>query len=551
VDGHVLGPRPSNLTGSHPKQEDNLRIRTFRRIAALGLLATLFVMLMAAPAFAADKPVYDGGGLVPTTVPDVAVGLNLLWVVIGAVLVIFMQAGFALVETGFTRAKHASHVISTNFAVFGLGFVAFFLIGFPLMFGGFSAPIMGMGKPVGDTLIGSGNWVFLWQGGWALTDLGGLVNGAPVAAFFLYMVAFMDTTATIPTGAMAERWKWKAFVGWGLFCGAIYYPIFGAWTWGGGWLAKLGNSAQLGFGYVDFAGSGVVHAVGGFAGLAGAMVLGARIGKYGADGKPRTLAAHNIPFAMLGTFILLFGWFGFNAASTFAATDVRFAMVAANTALAAAFGATAAMFYCMARIGKPDPGMMCNGMLAGLVAITAPCAFVQPWAAAVIGVLAAVIVIESCWFFERRGIDDPVGAISVHGIGGIFGVLCVGIFSSGEYGAGWNGTTKGAAATAQGVTGVLYDADLGLRQLGSQAIGALVIMTVMFGIAFAFFKIQNAMMKGGIRPTAEVEEEGMDLPEMGVLAYDNLVVNELDIVGTGGVTEVHSGGPSPDPTIGR
>ncbi len=261
----------------------------------MGLLATLFVMLMAAPAFAADKPIYDGGGLVPTTVSDVAVSLNLLWVVIGAVLVIFMQAGFALVETGFTRAKHASHVISTNFAVFGLGFVAFFLIGFPLMFGGFSAPIMGMGKPVGDTLIGSGNWVFLWQGGWALTDLGGLANGAPVAAFFLYMVAFMDTTATIPTGAMAERWKWKAFVGWGLFCGAIYYPIFGAWTWGGGWLAKLGNSAQLGFGYVDFAGSGVVHAVGGFAGLAGALVLGARIGKYGPDGKPRTLGGAQHP----------------------------------------------------------------------------------------------------------------------------------------------------------------------------------------------------------------------------------------------------------------
>ncbi len=170
------------------------------------------------------------------------------------------------------------------------------------------------------------------------------------------MVAFMDTTATIPTGAMAERWKWKAFVGWGLFCGAIYYPLFGAWTWGGGWLAKLGNSAELGFGYVDFAGSGVVHAVGGVAGLAGALVLGARIGKYGPDGKPRTLAAHNIPMAMLGTFILLFGWFGFNAASTFAATDVRFAMVATNTALAAAFGATAAMFYVMARIGKPDPG---------------------------------------------------------------------------------------------------------------------------------------------------------------------------------------------------
>ncbi len=187
--------------------------------------------------------------------------------------------------------------------------------------------------------------MFLWKGGWALTDLGGLganaALGAPVAAFFLYMVAFMDTTATIPTGAMAERWKWKAFIGWGLFVGAIYYPLFGAWTWGGGWLNQLGNSFELGFGYVDFAGSGVVHAMGGAAALAGALVLGPRIGKYGPDGKPRTLAAHSIPMAMLGVFILLFGWFGFNAASTFAATDVRFAIVATNTALAAAFGATA------------------------------------------------------------------------------------------------------------------------------------------------------------------------------------------------------------------
>jgi Amt family ammonium transporter len=511
-------------------------------------LASAFVVLMAGPASAAD--VFDTGAI--GTKGDVGVSLNMLFVFLGAVLVIFMQAGFALVETGFTRAKHSSHVVATNFAIFGLGFVGFFLIGFPLMFGGFSYPgYFGLDGAVGEPLIGSGEWVFLWQGGWALTGGGLKESLAPLGAFFLYMVAFMDTTATIPTGAMAERWKWKAFVGWGLFCGAIYYPLFGAWTWGGGWLNQLGNSMELGFGYVDFAGSGVVHAVGGVAGLAGALVLGARIGKYGPDGKPRALAAHSIPMAMLGTFILLFGWFGFNAMSTFAATDVRFAVAGVNTGIAAAFGAVAAMFWLMGRVGKPDPGMMCNGMLAGLVAITAPCAFVQPWAAAVIGVLAAIIVIEACWFFERRGIDDPVGAIGVHGVGGTFGVLCIGIFSSGDYGAGWNLTTKGAAASASGVTGILYDFELGIRQLGAQAIGAVVIWTVIFGIAFAFFKIQNAIMKGGIRPTAEVEEQGMDLPEMGVLAYDNFVVNELDIVSGEGVEQVLSGGPSPDPTIGR
>src|SRR6478735_1848200 len=408
--------------------------------------------------------------------------VNLLWVVIGAVLVIFMQAGFALVETGFCRAKHAAHVVSTNFAIFGLGFIGFFFIGFPLAFGGFSTSLIGLDSPVGEPLLGSGNWVFLFQGGWALSS--GTITPA-LLGLFLYMVAFMDTVATIPTGSMAERWKWGSFVGWGLFCGALYYPIFGAWTWGGGWLAKTWDTMSLGAGYVDFAGSGVVHAVGGVAALAGALVLGPRIGKYGPDGKPRTLAAHSIPMAMLGTFILLFGWFGFNAMSTFGATDVRFTVAALNTGIAGAFGATVGMFWLMKRIGKPDPGMMCNGMLAGLVAITAPCAFVQPWAAAVIGSLAAILVIEACWFIEKRGIDDPVGAIGVHGIGGTFGVLCIGIFASGDYGAGWNLTTKGAAAGASGVTGILYDqGSLGFGQLGAQAIGAVVIWTVIFGFAF-------------------------------------------------------------------
>jgi Amt family ammonium transporter len=538
------------------KQEDNVKRKLWTRSALVATLVVLVLGLTAVPAFAGEvpKPVFDGS-LIPG-VSDVGVSLNLLWVVIGAVLVIFMQAGFAMVETGFCRAKHAAHVFSTNFAVFGLGFIGFYLVGFSFMFGGFSSGLFGMDKPVGDALIGSGEWVFLWKGGWALTDLGGIGSNAaataPTVAFFLYMVAFMDTTATIPTGAMAERWKWNAFVGWALFCGAIYYPLFGAWTWGGGWLSQLGNSMELGFGYVDFAGSGVVHMMGGIAALAGALVLGPRIGKYGPDGKPRTLAAHSIPMAMTGTFILLFGWFGFNAASTFAATDVRFAFVATNTAIAAAFGATMGMFYAMKRLGKPDPGMMANGMLAGLVAITAPCAFVQPWAAAVIGIIAAVIVIEAILFFERKGVDDPVGAISVHGVGGFFGVLCVGIFSSGDYGAGWNLTTKGSAATAPGITGILYDFELGIRQLGSQLIAGLVVIFIMGGLAYAFFKIQNAIMKGGIRPTAEVEEMGVDRPEMGVIAYGDFTTSELILQGADPAEDkVLASTSSPDPTIGR
>jgi ammonium transporter, Amt family len=458
--------------------------------------------------------------------------VNLLWIVIGAVLVIFMQAGFALVETGFCRAKHAAHVVSTNFAIFGLGFVAYFLVGYAFMFGGYSYNLpgfdFGYDHAVGDAAIGSGNWVFLWKGGFALSDLAGPF-GAAVAGFFLYMVAFMDTTATIPTGAMAERWKWKSFVLWGFFCGAIYYPLFGAWTWGGGWLAKTWDTMGLGAGYVDFAGSGVVHTMGGVAALAGALVLGPRIGKFGADGKPRALPGHHIPMALLGTFILLFGWFGFNAASTLAATDVQFAIVAVNTAIAGAFGATTGMLWIMYRGGKPDPGMMANGMLAGLVGITAPCAFVDPWAAAVIGIVAGVLVIEAIFFVERRlKVDDPVGAISVHGVCGLWGVLAVGIFANGRYGAGWNGSDVAA------VTGVI-EGEWG--QLGAQIVGALVLAIVMFGIAYGFFRVQDALTKGGIRPTEEDELVGLDLPEMGVLAYP-------DFLGHGGVPSLDAA-PAP------
>ena len=436
---------------------------------------------------------------------------SLLWVVIGAVLVIFMQAGFALVETGFTQKKNAAEVMSTNFAIFGLGFIGFLFVGFPLAFAGFSYGPMGLTTAMnGDGLPAVGG-EFTGILYWGYNHLGDAASPA-LLGFFLYMVAFMDTTATIPTGSMAERWKWKSFVIWGLFCGAIYYPLFAAWTWGGGWLAKSWHTMHLGAGYVDFAGSGVVHAVGGVAALAGAIVLGPRIGKYGPDGKPRAIPGHNIPMAMLGCFILLFGWFGFNAASTFASTDIQFATVAANTAIAGAVGSIVAMYYITWRTGKPDPGMMVNGMLAGLVAITAPCAFVAPWAAALIGLIAAVICIEAVFFLERRGIDDPVGAIAVHGICGTFGVLAVGIFANGKYGAGWNGSSS------TGVEGIIKG-DWG--QLGAQALGALVIWTIIFGIVFAFFKIQNKLTKGGIRSPEADEIAGLDLPEMGVLGYND------------------------------
>jgi ammonium transporter, Amt family len=479
-------------------------------VSALTIGVTATAAIVAPGAWAQDA---DPVTTLTKSVADNAVALNMLWVVIGAVLVIFMQAGFALVETGFCRAKHAAHVVTTNFAIFGLGFVGFFLIGFPIAFGNFSYASFGLDAPVGKALIGSGDWIFM---NWSGIGMSGKGYTAPALAFFLYMVAFMDTTATIPTGSMAERWKWNSFVVWGLFCGAIYYPIFAAWTWGGGWLSQIGDSLKLGHGYVDFAGSGVVHMVGGVAALAGALVLGPRIGKFGPDGKPRTIAGHHIPMAMLGTFILLFGWFGFNAASTFAATDVRFAVVAANTAIAGAFGAVAAMFYVMSTgAKKPDPGMMANGMLGGLVAITAPCAFVSPVSSAIIGSIAGVVIVLSVGFIEKRGIDDPVGAISVHGVGGFLGVMFVGVFADGKYGQAWNLLDR-QWTKDNGVSGIVKGE---FGQFFAQLIGAAVIATVIFGIAYAFFSIQNKLTKGGIRSSAEDEIAGLDMGEMGVLAY--------------------------------
>jgi ammonium transporter, Amt family len=499
-------------------------VRVRWKVATTAALTTGFVVAGAAAALA--SPI-DGGGA-PSGAEGLTHGeisLNLLWIVVGAALVIFMQAGFALVETGFCRAKHAAHVVTTNFAIFGLGFVAFMAIGFPIMFGGFSYPgVFGLDEPIGSALIGNGNWVFLWKGPLMLSGKG---YDVAVLAFFLYMVAFMDTVATIPTGSMAERWKFKSFMLWGVFCGALYYPLFGAWTWGGGWLAKTWDTMSLGHGYVDFAGSGVVHAMGGAAALAGAIVLGPRIGKYGKNGEVRTLGAHHIPMAMLGTFILLFGWFGFNAASTFAATDNRFAVVAANTAIAGAFGATIALLYVVFRTDKFDPAMAANGMLAGLVAITAPCAFVKPWHAAIIGMIAGVLVIESTWFVERKlKIDDPVGAISVHGVNGLWGVISLGLFADGVYGQGWNGKGFDAAGNlveTKGVTGLFYG-DAG--QLGAQLLGAAVIAIGFTALAFAFFKLQDKLTKGGIRSSEEDELQGLDMPEMGVFAYEFAVPEE-------------------------
>ena len=511
--------------------------------------ASLAVVTMAAAAavttallLSADVASAQTADPAPATAAEVtklSQGTNLLWIVVAAALVMFMQAGFALLETGFCRAKNAAHTMSMNIAVFGTGALGFLISGYAFMFGGYSVALpgadWGYSAPIGGNLIGSGQWVFLWKGGFGMVGLPDNIPPGAILGFFLYMLAFMDTAATIPTGSMAERWKFKSFVLWGFFAGALYYPVFGAWTWGGGWLSQLGNSMGWGNGYVDFAGSGVVHAVGGVAALTGAKVLGARRGKYSKAGTPRGIPGHSIALAGAGTLILMFGWFGFNAGSTLQVNDLQFGVVAANTAIAAALGCCAGMFWVWKRTGKPDPGMIMNGLLAGLVAITAPCAFVEPWAAAVIGAIAGVLVVEAVFFVDRKlKIDDPVGAVGVHFVNGIWGVLAVGIFASGKYGIdafganadgvqqGWNLTTTHIVdGHATGVTGLLYGGTGG-GQFLCQLIGALVIVVVMGGFSYGFFKLSDVIF-GGIRSDEDDEIAGLDIPEMGVFAYPDFV----------------------------
>jgi len=322
-------------------------------------------------------------------------------------------------------------------------------------------------------------------------------------------MVFMDTTATIPTGALAERWKFSTFIAFSFVISTIIYPIYANWVWGGGWLSALGRNYGLGHGHVDFAGSSVVHLTGGVTALVCAKLLGPRIGKYNADGSPNPIPGHNIPMAVLGTFILCFGWFGFNPGSTLAASDNRFAIVAVNTMLASASGALVATFYGKLKFGKPDPTWMCNGMLAGLVAITAPCAFVSASTSLFIGAVSGLLVIAAALFVETTlKIDDPVGAIAVHGCNGAWGILALGLFANDSYGDGLNGV-------AGNVKGLFYG-DSGQFFAGLIGIGAnIVYVGLLAGVSF--FVIGKMM--GGHRVSREVELAGLDVPEMGVDGY--------------------------------
>ena len=398
-----------------------------------------------------------------------------------------MQAGFAYLGAGLIRAKNTTNYMTKSFMNVAIASLSFWAFGFALMFGGSALMGAGLGLDDGNTVIGFSGFF-----------LSGDAYDVNTITLWIFQMVFAATAATIVAGAMAERTKIQTYLAYSFILGALIYPIYGHWMWGGGWLATLGLGSND-IGAVDFAGSGVVHAVGGLVALAGAWVVGPRIGKFNADGSSNVIPGHSVPYVIIGTFILFFGWFGFNAGSTLAATELRISVIATNTALAASAGAVVALYYSIVRTGKADILLACNGTLAGLVGITAPCAFVEPWAAVVIGAVAAPVMIGSVWFIERvLRVDDPVGAVSVHGAAGLWGLLAVGIFADGKFGVSGLVDGEGWQIVAQ------------LISMGVVASWALVTG----GALFLFLKFTM-----GVRVSREDELEGLDISEHGILAY--------------------------------
>jgi Amt family ammonium transporter len=465
---------------------------------------------------AAAKCAAADPGALASQVGHNKLGINFSWTLITGAFVLFMQAGFALLTTGLTRAKNAGHMMMLNFAAFVIAFIGYWTVGFAFQFGG--AAINAAPGNLGGAMV-LGHLVNAHSNDWGLFGVHGflLQSGKSydvgALALFFFEVVFMETAGYIIVGAIAERINFKTFIFAELTVGAIIYPLYGNWVWGGGWLSQIGDTMNLGHGAVDFAGSGVVHATGGFAALALAILLGPRIGKFNEDGTPNAFPGHNIPFVVTGTFILLFGWMGFNPGSTLGATDLRISVVIVNTLTASVFGGAAAMAWTGWHYGKPDISMSCNGMLAGLVAITAPCAFVSPWAAAMIGFIAGFIVCFGVWFFDHVAkVDDPCGAVSVHGLCGAWGVIALGLFADGTYGSGWNGQ-------AGNVTGLFYG-DAG--QLGAQAVSLAVCFGWGFGVTAVLFGTYKMFTSMRVDPAVEIM--GLDVPEFGVPGYAGFVM---------------------------
>lgn len=439
-----------------------------RRGPAAILLVLIMGLLATSSVFAGDP---TGAELMATSDDPNGIALTFVWMIVCGVLVFFMQAGFGLVEAGFAKAKNTVNIWSKNYLDFCIGGLAYFFFGYGIMYG----------TDIGG-IIGSDGFLLL----------GEYYDVEQALAWFFQMV-FAATAATIVSGAMSERTRITAYMAYSFLLSGIVYPLSGHWVWGGGWLAGLG--------FHDFAGSGVVHMVGGFVGLIGAKMVGPRNGKYNKDGSPNKMLPHNTTYIVLGGLILFVGWFGFNAGSTLSGTDLRMSVIATNTMLAAITGSTVLAYIGLARTGKVSLTSSVNGALAGLVAITAPCAVVAPWAAVVIGGIGGLVLLWSEGFIERTlKIDDPVGAVSVHGVVGLFGVLAVGIFADGSY------------ADVSGLIAGNYS------QIGIQALGGIVIMLwalVGGGIMFALIRAGI-----GLRASDEEQETGLDIPEHGMTAYN-------------------------------
>lgn len=440
---------------------------------------------------------------------DTQTGLNFTWTLVAAFLVMFMQAGFALVETGLVRGKNVAHTMGMNFLVYSIGILGFWAVGFALQMGGVGA----LGTLGGDATLANEFSVSIAGKDFGLFGTSGFflspaVYTPAVAALFLFQMVFMDTTATIPTGALAERWKFIGFVLFSFVISTIIYPVYANWVWGGGWLSTLGKNFGLGHGHVDFAGSSVVHMTGGVLALVCAKLLGPRLGKYTRAGAAVPIPGHNIPMVAVGTFILAFGWFGFNAGSTLAGMDTRTAVVATNTMLASASGAMSAAVFVWFRFGKPDVTWMCNGMLAGLVAVTAPCAFISAPSAVLIGAVSGPLVVLAALFVEHTlKIDDPVGAAAVHGVNGAWGIVALGLLADGTYGAGLNGVEGN-------VRGLLYG-DPG--QFVAELIGIAANVVYVGLVGGLVFTLIGKL--GGNRVSPEDEIAGLDVPEMGIEGY--------------------------------
>ncbi len=401
------------------------------------------------------------------------VAIDTIWVLVTAFLVMFMQAGFAMLESGLTRSKNTGNIVMKNLLDFCVGSLVFWAVGFAVMFG-------------------RGNGFLGFSGFFLEGDFAHLGLSIPIAAFLLFQTVFAGTAATIVSGAMAERTKFTSYLVYSAAITAIIYPVVGHWAWGGGWLSQLG--------FKDFAGSTVVHSVGGWAALAGAMILGPRIGKYNPDGSRNTIAGHNLMVAALGVFILWFGWFGFNPGSTLSGLNTGIAHIALNTNLAAAAGALGGLVSAWLLYRRADVGMTLNGVVAGLVGITAGCAFVSPGGAVLIGLLSGVVAVLVVELLERWHVDDPVGAIAAHAGAGVFGTLMVGLLDL--------------------ETGLLYGG--GWRQLGVQLLGVIATFLWTFGTAYVLFSLLKATI--GLRVSPQDEERGLDLGEHGAPAYGEVGV---------------------------